>query len=49
MERLRFYFDEHIYDAVAHGLRLHGVDVLTAHEAGRRALPDSGQLRFCHD
>jgi predicted nuclease of predicted toxin-antitoxin system len=45
-EPIQFYFDEHIYEAVAHGLRLHGVDVLTAHEAGRRGLPDPDQLQF---
>jgi len=31
---------------VVQGLRQHGVDVLTAHEAGRCGLPDTDQLAF---
>jgi hypothetical protein len=37
---LRFQLDEHVGDAVAHGLRRRGVDVLTAAEAGIRSTPD---------
>ena len=33
-------------NAVANGLRRRGIDVLTAHEAGRRSFPDDEQLRF---
>src|SRR5262249_10890798 len=36
----------HIYGAVASGLRQHGIDVLTAQDAGRCGLPDSDQLAF---
>src|SRR4051794_25074241 len=32
--------------AVAHGLRLHGLDVLTAQDANRCGLPDPDQLAF---
>jgi hypothetical protein len=45
-EPIRFFFDQHIANAVANGLRRHGIDVLTAHEAGRCGLPDDEQLRF---
>jgi hypothetical protein len=45
-EPIRFYFDQHMQGAVAHGLRLHGMDVLTAQEAGRCGLPDPDQLAF---
>lgn len=45
-ESIRFYFDEHVPRAVAHGLRQRGVDVLTVQEAGRSGLPDSEQLAF---
>jgi predicted nuclease of predicted toxin-antitoxin system len=43
---VRFYLDEHIHGAVASGLRQHGIDVLTAQEAGRSGLPDPDQLAF---
>jgi len=43
---IRFYFDEHLPNAVATGLRANGVDVLTVIEAGRIGLPDAEQLRF---
>lgn len=43
---LRFYFDQHMWAAVANGLRRAGVDVLTAHDAGRCGLPDADQLAF---
>jgi predicted nuclease of predicted toxin-antitoxin system len=45
-EPLRFYFDQHMHGGVATGLRLHGVDVLTAQEAGRCSQPDVDQLAF---
>ena len=45
-EPIRFYFDQHIQGAVAHGLRQHGLDVLTAQDAGRCGLPDPDQLAF---
>ena len=43
---IRFYFDEHLPNAVVAGLRANGVDVLTITEAGRISLPDDEQLRF---
>ncbi len=45
-EPIRFYFDQHLQGAVAHGLRLHGVDVHTALDAGRCGLPDPDQLAY---
>jgi len=41
-----FFFDQHMPSAAADGLRRHGADVLTAHEAGRCGLPDEKQIRF---
>jgi len=43
---IRYYFDQHMPLAVTHGLRLRGIDVLTAQEAGRCGLPDPEQLAF---
>lgn len=37
---LSLYFDEHVHRAIADGLRLRGVDVLTIQQDGRRSLPD---------
>ena len=45
-ETIQFYFDQHISPDVADGLRLRGVDVLTAQDAGRCGLPDPDQLQF---
>lgn len=45
-ERLRFYVDEHVPNAVARGLLLHGADVLTTAEAGRIGASDDEQLAF---
>ena len=45
-EPVRFFFDQHVQGAVASGLRQHGLDVLTAQEAGRCGLPDPDQLAF---
>ncbi len=46
MERIKFYFDEHVPQAVADGLRRRGVDVLIVQAAGRSGLPDDEQLVF---
>ena len=48
-EALRYYFDEHIDPAIAAGLRLRGIDVLTTEEAKRahQGLDDPDQLIFC--
>ena len=45
-EPRRFYLDQHIHGAIASGLRQHGIDVLTAQEAGRCGLADADQLAF---
>lgn len=45
-EPIRYYLDQHIPGAVVSGLRQHGIDVLTAQEAGRCGLPDLDQLAF---
>jgi len=34
------YMDEHVHRAITTGLRLRGVDVLTAQDDGRRQVPD---------
>lgn len=47
---LRYYFDEHLSDAIAEQLRTRGVDVVTAKEVGRanRTISDDEQLAFAH-
>ncbi len=42
---ISFYFDQHVPISVARGLRLRGVDVLTAFEDGRAALDDDAILQ----
>ena len=37
---IRLYMDENVIGAVSRGLRLRGVDVLTAQEDGREGTPD---------
>lgn len=45
---LRYYFDEHVKGPIARGLRLRGIDIMTAQDAGLadQELPDSFQLKF---
>lgn len=38
---IAFYMDEHVSRAITIGLRIRGVDVLTAQEDGRRNTPDN--------
>jgi hypothetical protein len=45
-EPIRFFMDQHIPAAVSQGVRRHGVDVLTAQEAGRCGASDADQLAF---
>ena len=45
-EPLRLFMDQHFPVPASQGLRRHGVDVLTAQEAGRCGLPDNDQLAF---
>lgn len=43
---MRFHLDEHVNSAVAHGLRLRGIDVTTSVEAGLLSASDEEQLSF---
>ena len=43
-EKIRFYMDEHVPSAVTKGLRLRGVDVLTAQEVGMLEADDEDHL-----
>ena len=42
--KIKFYMDEHVPSAVTKGLRLRGVDVLTAQEAGMLEADDEDHL-----
>jgi hypothetical protein len=42
--RIAFYMDEHVPSAVSQGLRLRGVDVLTAQDAGMRGASGEDHL-----
>ena len=44
MSEIRYYADEHVAKAVASGLRLRGVDVLTVGEAGLFGASDAEHL-----
>lgn len=43
---MRFHLDEHIGPAVAHGLRLRGIDVTTTVDANLLHAPDDFHLAF---
>ncbi|HZL37900.1 MAG TPA: DUF5615 family PIN-like protein [Tepidisphaeraceae bacterium] len=45
-EVLAFYMDQHFPGPASEGLRRHGIDVLTAQEAGRCGFDDRDQLAF---
>ena len=45
-EPIQYFMDEHYPRPVSQGLRRHGVDVLTAQEAGRIGIADADQLAF---
>ena len=45
-DKVKFYTDEHIANAVAHGLRQRGVDLVTAAEAGMLAASDEDQIAW---
>ena len=47
LPRLRFRLDEHLTHAIAHALRRHGVDIVTAAETGTVGLPDDRLLALC--
>jgi predicted nuclease of predicted toxin-antitoxin system len=43
---MRFHLDEHVDPAIAHGLRLRGVDVTTTVDASLLGAPDESHLDF---
>ena len=43
---MRFHLDEHVDPAIAHGLRLRGIDVTTTIDANLLSAPDESQLEF---
>lgn len=43
---LKFHLDEHVPNALANGLRQHGVDVTTTAEAGLLNVSDLAQLAY---
>lgn len=45
-DRVKFYMDEHVANAVTEGLRRRGVDVLTAQEAGMYPADDDKHLEL---
>jgi hypothetical protein len=45
-ESIRYFLDQHFPRSVSQGLRRHGIDVLTAQEAGRCGVPDPDQPAF---
>jgi hypothetical protein len=45
-EPIQFYMDQHFPGQVTRALRRHGINVLTAQDAGRCGLPDANQLAF---
>lgn len=45
-EPVKFYMDEHIHPAITAGLRLRGIDVLTAQDVRMLGVPDSEHLAF---
>src|SRR5437879_1377907 len=45
-EKIKFYTDEHIAKAVAHGLRQRGVNVVTTAEAGMLGATDEQHLAW---
>ena len=48
-EKIKFYMDEHVPSAVTKGLRLRGVDVLTAQEVGMLEADDEDHLALATD
>lgn len=45
-EPIRFFMDQHFPAPASRGLRRHGIDVLTAQDAGRCGASDQDQLTF---
>jgi len=49
MTRWHFYFDEHVPEPIAEGLRRRHIAVLTTQEAGNQELLDEDQLAYAHE
>ena len=45
---IRFHLDQHVANAVAHGLRLRGIDVSTTHEVGLHDAEDLAHIAYAH-
>jgi hypothetical protein len=45
----RYLLDEHLWNALASGLRLRSIDAITVHEAGRRSASDRDHLAWAID
>lgn len=43
---MKFHLDEHVDVAIAHGLRLRGIDVTTTADAGLVRAPDDSHLEY---
>ena len=43
---MRFHLDEHVDPAIAHGLRMRGIDVTTTRDANLLSAPDESHLEF---
>jgi hypothetical protein len=43
---MQFHLDEHVHPAIAHGLRLRGIDVTTTVDANLLGAPDESHLEF---
>ena len=48
-EAIRFHLDEHVANAIAAGLRSHGIDVTTAADAGLLSAGDQQHIRIALD
>lgn len=48
-EKIKFYMDEHVPTTVTRGLRMRGIDVLTAQETGLLAASDEAHLALATD
>ncbi len=45
-ETIRFHLDENVSQAIAEGLRRHGIDITTTPEVGLMAVTDEAQVEF---
>ena len=49
MSSVRFYLDEHVGNAIAHGLRRRGLDVVTVADVGMISRTDEAHLVFAQN